>query len=69
MLFEQSLLEANVTRRASRKLATAISFTLQSLLLSVLVLVPLFYTEALPARELVTFLVAPAPPPPRSCPR
>ena len=63
-MFEQSLLEMNVTRRANRKLATAFSFILQSLLLSVLVLVPLFYTEALPARELVTFLVAPAPPPP-----
>ena len=41
-----------------------VSFTLQSFLIGILVLIPLLHTEALPARDLVTFLVAPAPPPP-----
>jgi protein TonB len=63
-MFEQSLLEMASTRRGNRTLTTLVSFGVQSILAGMLVLVPLFYTEALPARELVTFLVAPAPPPP-----
>ena len=63
-MFEQSLLEMSSTPRANRNLAAGISFIFQALLIGLLVLVPLFCTEALPARELVTFLVAPAPPPP-----
>lgn len=61
-MFEQSLLGVNSTRRANRKLATAMSFMLQSILIGLLAIFPLMYTEALPTRELVTFLVAPAPP-------
>jgi protein TonB len=63
-MFEQSLLEVSSTKRANRPLATAVSFVLQSILIGIVVLIPLLHTEALPARDLVTFLVAPAPPPP-----
>lgn len=41
-----------------------LSAIVQSLILGVLILIPLIYTEALPKQMLTTFLVAPAPPPP-----
>ena len=43
----------------------ALSATVQALILGVMMLVPLIYTEALPKGMLNTFLVAPAPPPPQ----
>jgi protein TonB len=45
-------------------LTVFISTLFQMLLLGVMVLVPLIYTEALPKAMLTTFLVAPPPPPP-----
>jgi protein TonB len=45
-------------------LTVFISTMVQMLLLGVMVLVPLIYTEALPKAMLTTFLVAPPPPPP-----
>lgn len=41
-----------------------LSIVLQSLVILILVLIPLIYTEALPRTMLTTFLVAPPPPPP-----
>jgi protein TonB len=41
-----------------------LSFLLQCALIGVLVLIPLIYTEALPAKAMLTTLVAPPPPPP-----
>ena len=41
-----------------------VSFALQALLVGVLVLIPLIYTEALPKQQLMGYLVAPPPPPP-----
>ena len=41
-----------------------VSFGLQALLVGVLVLIPLIYTEALPKQQLMGYLVAPPPPPP-----
>lgn len=49
-MFEDSLLESAGRIRTRRGLTTATSLALQSLLLAVLVLLPLFYTEALPER-------------------
>ena len=63
-LFEDSLLEATSGQRHRRTWATLLSFVLQCLLLSVLVLIPLWYTEVLPQEQLLTFLVTPSPPPP-----
>jgi periplasmic protein TonB len=62
-MFEDSLIESG--KRFKRKPgATILSFTLQALLLGVLILIPLIYTDALPKQQLMTFLVAPPPPPP-----
>jgi periplasmic protein TonB len=63
-MFEKSLLELGSTRRANRPLATAVAFVLQAVLIGVLVLIPLLHVQALPAKAIVTLLVAPAPPPP-----
>ncbi|HEV8383594.1 MAG TPA: energy transducer TonB [Candidatus Acidoferrales bacterium] len=45
-------------------LTVFISTVFQILLLGVMILIPLIYTEALPKQMLTTFLVAPPPPPP-----
>ena len=63
-LFEDSLLETGSRHRRRRTWPTILSFILQCFLVSVLVLVPLWYTDVLPRQQLVTFLVAPPPPPP-----
>jgi len=44
--------------------SVAVSATIQAVILGVLILIPLLYTEVLPKAMLNTFLVAPAPPPP-----
>ena len=44
--------------------SVAVSAIVQAMILGVLILIPLLYTEALPKGMLNTFLVAPAPPPP-----
>lgn len=44
--------------------AVAMSAVVQALILGVMILIPLIYTEALPKGLMNTFLVAPAPPPP-----
>lgn len=62
-MFEDSLIEsAGKLKRG--KWSTVFSFTVQVLLVGVMILIPLIYTEALPKQQLMTFLVAPPPPPP-----
>jgi protein TonB len=51
-------------KRTNKPWTMVVSTLLQMFLLSLLILVPLIYTEALPRTMLTTFLVAPAPPPP-----
>lgn len=63
-MFEDSLLERRIARTRRRGFATVFSFFFEVILVGALIIVPMCFTEALPARELVTFLVAPAPPPP-----
>ncbi|HYL13167.1 MAG TPA: TonB family protein [Terriglobales bacterium] len=63
-MFEQTLLESNNTIASHRGGTAAISFILQALVIAVVVLIPLMFTEALPVKELTTTLVAPPPPPP-----
>ena len=63
-LFADSLLETSGGQRRRRTWATFVSLVLQCVLVSVLVLVPLWFTDVLPSQQMVTFLVAPAPPPP-----
>ena len=63
-LFADSLLETSGGQRKQKAWATIVSLVLQCFLVSVLVLVPLWFTDVLPKQQLVTFLVAPPPPPP-----
>ncbi|MCL4524023.1 MAG: energy transducer TonB [Acidobacteria bacterium] len=60
------LIECSPTGKKKTKtgLTVFISTMFQMLLLGVMVLIPLIYTEALPKAMLTTFLVAPPPPPP-----
>jgi protein TonB len=64
-MFEDSLVESTGKLRSGRtKYTTVLSFLIQCALIGVLVLIPLIYTEALPAKAMLTTLVAPPPPPP-----
>ncbi len=63
-MFEDSLLEYGGRAKTKKPLTVFFSFVFQSLITGILILIPLIYTEALPKRELMTFLMAPPPPPP-----
>jgi protein TonB len=63
-MFEDSLLESGGRLKTKRGWTTILSFILQTLLVAILILIPLLYTEALPKQQLMTFLGAPPPPPP-----
>lgn len=63
-MFEDSLLESGGKLKTKRGLTSLISFGLQFVLIGVVLLVPLFFTEELPPAQLVTMLIAPPPPPP-----
>lgn len=64
VMFSDSLLDVASPQGRRRSVATTVSFTVQCILLGVLVILPLMFTEALPTAQLLTFLVAPPPPPP-----
>ena len=63
-MFEDSLLESTGRIRTRTRYTTMMSFGIQAVIVGILVLIPLIYTEALPKASLTTFLVAPPPPPP-----
>jgi protein TonB len=64
-MFEDSLVESTGKLKSGRtKYTTVLSFALQCAIIGIMVLVPLIYTEALPAKAMLTTLVAPPPPPP-----
>jgi protein TonB len=63
-MFEDSLLESSGRIKTRTKYTTVMSFGIQVAVIGILVLVPLIYTEALPAKAMMTMLVAPPPPPP-----
>lgn len=63
-MFEDSLVESAGRIKTRRGVTTFLSFGLQMLLLGVMVLIPLIYTEALPKAQMMTFIAAPPPPPP-----
>jgi protein TonB len=56
-VFEDSLFATNARREPRRGWAAVLSFGIQAVLLSVLVLVPLLYTDALPVSALRDFIV------------
>src|SRR5437588_8825647 len=63
-MFEDSLVESSGRLRSNRGKTAFLSFAIQVGIVIVLILIPLIYTEALPTKQLLTFLVAPPPPPP-----
>jgi periplasmic protein TonB len=63
-LFSQSLVEMSGLERSRRRWTQSTSFIVQVLIVSMLVLLPFWFTDILPAQQLATFLIAPPPPPP-----
>jgi protein TonB len=59
-MFEQTFVDA----RTKSPYTVALSFFLQSILIVILVLIPLIYTETLKPAQLTAALLAPPPPPP-----
>jgi len=63
-MFEDSLIESGGRLKTSRPATAAFSFGLQAVIVGIMVLIPLLFTEALPKAQLMMALVAPPPPPP-----
>jgi periplasmic protein TonB len=63
-MFEDSLIESGGKLKTKRGYTSIISFLLQFVIIGVMVLIPLIFTEALPKSVQLGFLVAPPPPPP-----
>jgi len=63
-MFEDSLIESGGKLKTTRGRTTTFSFLLQAMIIGVMVLIPLLFTEALPKAQLMMALVAPPPPPP-----
>ncbi|HSY63610.1 MAG TPA: hypothetical protein VK829_03375 [Terriglobales bacterium] len=62
-MFADSLLNNSWADRSRRGWTTAISFVLEAVAISGLLLLPLVYTEGLPQLQLMSALVTPTPPP------
>src|SRR5579883_2710745 len=66
-MFEQTFVEAeNQTRKGA---SVFVSFLVQVLVIGVLILIPLIYTEVLPKATLTSLLTPPPPPPPPVAPK
>ena len=65
-MFDQLVISSPHPTKTHKSWTVALSAIVQSIILGILILIPLIYTEALPKGMLNTFLVAPAPPPPAS---
>ncbi|HEY8671890.1 MAG TPA: energy transducer TonB [Terriglobales bacterium] len=63
-MFEDSLIESGGKLKTKRGKTTFFSFVLEAVIVGVMVLIPLLFTEALPHAQLMMSLVAPPPPPP-----
>src|SRR5271154_6271070 len=63
-MFDQLVVSSPHQEGTHKPWAVAMSAVVQALILGVMILIPLIYTEALPKGLMNTFLVAPAPPPP-----
>ena len=63
-MFDDLLESTNEKKKTNKGWSVILSGLLQAFILSVLILIPLIYTEALPKAMLSTLLVAPPPPPP-----
>lgn len=63
-MFDQLVVSSAHASRTNKPWTVAMSAIVQAVIVGILILIPLIYTEALPKGMLSTFLVAPAPPPP-----
>src|SRR5262252_8259769 len=63
-MFEDSLIESGGKLKTKRGWTSIVSFLLQFMIIGVMVLIPLIFTEALQKTVTLGFLVAPPPPPP-----
>jgi protein TonB len=63
-MFDQLVVSSPHQEGTHKPWAVAMSAIVQTVIVGVMILIPLIYTEALPKGMLNTFLVAPAPPPP-----
>ncbi len=67
-MFEDSLFATNQHRSPQRGLAAVLSFCVQAVVLGLLVLIPLFYTDAVPLTALKAYVEIPVPPGPPAQP-
>jgi protein TonB len=63
-MFEDSLIESGGRLKTKRGWTSLVSFALEFMIIGVMVLIPLIFTEALPKGTTMFLLVAPPPPPP-----
>jgi protein TonB len=63
-MFEDSLIESGGRLKTKRGWTSFLSFGLQMVIVGVMILIPLIFTEALPKGTTLFMLVAPPPPPP-----
>jgi len=63
-MFDQLVVSSAHASKTNKPWTVAMSAIVQALIVGILILIPLIYTEALPKGFMNTFLVAPAPPPP-----
>jgi protein TonB len=63
-VFDDLVESSPVRKKTNKAWAIALSTIVQCTVLTILILIPLIYTEALPKAMLTTLLVAPPPPPP-----
>ncbi len=63
-MFEQSLVVSGNRAKTKKPLTMAISLAIQVGVILVLVIIPLIYTQVLPASIFTSFMQPPPPPPP-----
>lgn len=63
-MFDQLVVSSAHGSKTNKPWTVAMSAIVQGVIVGILILIPLIYTEALPKGFMNTFLVAPAPPPP-----
>src|SRR5580658_11132329 len=63
-MFEDSLIESGGKLKTKRGRTSFVAFLIEAMIVGVMILIPLIFTEALPKAMQTTFLVAPPPPPP-----
>ncbi len=63
-MFEDSLIESGGKLKTKRGQTSVVAFLIEFMIIGVMVLIPLIFTEALPKGQMMFLLVAPPPPPP-----